>query len=150
MERGVRDRPGEIVALADLIGEHGEAIEFDLLGLGYRLRWLDNPTQDFNWRDLWVLVRHLGPQSALHVAVHGREESEWTLANHLLALIVDNTALNVWMKTEGAQKKPAKGRPKPVPRPGVEDDSKRTIAGEVLPAEEMLDWLGDDYAALTA
>ena len=150
MERGVGYLAGEIAALAELVEEHGEALEFDLLALGYRLRWLDSPTRDFNWRDLWVLARHLDSKSALHIAMFGHEESEWSLEAHLLALIVDNTAKNVWMKTEDAQRKPPKNRPKPVPRPGVEDNSTKTITGDVLPADEMLDWLGGDYVVLAA
>ena len=150
MERRVGGAAGKLVGLAALIDEHDEAIEFDLLRLGYRLRWLDSPTEDFTWRDLWVLVRNLGPDSATHVAVNGREESEWTLANHLLAMIAENTSLAIWMKTADAQKKPPRNRPKPIFRPGVEDDSKQKIGKDTLPAADMISWLGPGYAALAA
>lgn len=150
MELRVCGAAGKLLSLAALVEEHDEAIEFDLLRLGYRLRWLDSPTQDFTWRDLWVLVRNFGPDSATHVAVNGREESEWTLANHLLAMIAENTSLAIWMKTADAQKKPPKNRPKPIYRPGVEDDSKKQVGGDVLPMAEMLEFLGPSYAALAA
>jgi len=97
-----------------------------------------------------VLVRNFGPETATHVAVNGREESEWTLGNHLLAMIAENTSLAIWMKTADAQKKPPKNRPRPIFRPGVEDDSKQTIGGDTLPMEEMVSWLGEEYAILTA
>lgn len=150
MELRVCGAAGKLIGLAALIDEHDEAIEFDLLSLGYRLRWLDSPARDFNWRDLWVLVRNLGPDSATHVAVNGREESEWTLANHLLAMIAENTSLAIWMKTADAQKKPPRNRPKPIFRPGVEDDSKQKIGKDTLPAADMISWLGEGYAALAA
>ena len=151
MEQGVGCSAGKLTALAGLVDEHSEAIEFDLLKHGYRLRWLDDPTgRDFNWRDLWVLVRHFGPETATHVAVNGQEESEWTLANHLLAMIAENTSLAIWMKTADAQKKPPKNRPKPIYRPGVEDDSKQKIGKDTLPAADMISWLGPGYAALAA
>jgi hypothetical protein len=150
LELRVGGAVGKLIGLAALIDEHDEAIEFDLLRLGYRLRWLDSPTQDFTWRDLWVLVRNLGPDSATHVAVNGREESEWTLANHLLAMIAENTSLAIWMKTTDAQKKPPRNRPKPIFRPGVEDDSKQKIGKDTLPAADMISWLGPGYAALAA
>lgn len=130
--------------------EYGEAIEYDLLDRGYRLRWLGAPARDFNWRDLYVLVRGLGQGSALHKARHGEEEDAWTLSNHLLARQVENTDLLVWMKTEDASRRPARNRPKPIYRPGVEDDSKKSIGNDKLPVDEMLAFLGKDYAALMA
>lgn len=149
MELRVCRAAGKLLSLAQLIDERGEAIEFDLLKHGYRLRWLDDPTgRDFNWRDLWVLVRNFGPETATHVAVNGREESEWTLANHLLAMIAENTSLAIWMKTADAQKKPPKNRPKPIYRPGVVDDSKQTIGKDKLELTAMIEFLGPEYAAL--
>lgn len=97
-----------------------------------------------------MLVRHFGPETATHVAVNGREESEWTLANHLLAMIAENTSLAIWMKTQDAQRKPPKNRPKPIFRPGVEDDSKKTIGGDTLPMADMIEFLGPEYAMLSA
>lgn len=95
-----------------------------------------------------MLVRNFGPETATHVAVNGREESEWTLANHLLAMIAENTSLAIWMKTADAQKKPPKNRPKPIYRPGVLDDSKQTIGKDKLELTAMIEFLGPEYAAL--
>lgn len=95
-----------------------------------------------------MLVRNFGPETATHVAVNGREESEWTLANHLLALIAENTSLAIWMKTADAQKKPPKNRPKPIYRPGVEDNSTKTIGGDTLVIEDMIAFLGPGYESL--
>lgn len=131
---------GGTLSLHALIEEHSEALEYELIVHGLRLRWLGS--EGFNWRDLLVVVRHSPEQSALFRAVHGVEESEWSLTNHLLAGLADSAAWLVWSKTEDASKK--RNRPKPIPRPGVEDDSKKKIGRSVLPASEMLDWLGWD------
>jgi hypothetical protein len=78
--------------------------------------------------------------------VHGVEQSEWSLTNHLLAGLADSAAWLVWSKTEDATKK--RNRPKPIPRPGVEDDSKKQIGSGSLPIDEMKMWLGGDFASL--
>jgi hypothetical protein len=101
-------------------------------------------SEDFNWRDLLVIVRHSPESSALFRSVHGVEQSEWSLTNHLLARVGDTLDLLWWAKTEDATKKPPRNRPKPIPRPGVEDESTKKIGRSVLPAAEMMDWLGWD------
>ena len=135
-------------SLLALIEEHAEAVEYVLITHGLRLR--DVGTRRFNWRDLLVIVKQSPASSALYRAVHGQEESEWTLTNHLLAGMGDSLAWLVWAKTEDAAKK--RNKPKPIPRPGVRDESKKQIGGGTLPADEMMRWLGweapDDISEL--
>lgn len=90
-----------------------------------------------------MVVKHLPRSSAVYAAVHGAEEAEWTLGNHLLASIVDTQAWLAWTKTKDG----ARGRnaPKPTLRPGVVDDSKQRIGSGTLPVPEMLEWLGGDF-----
>lgn len=132
---------GGTLSLHALLREHGEAIEYELINHGLRLRWLGS--KRFNWRDLLVIVRNSPAGSALFKSLHGVEESEWSLANHLLAGMGDSLAWLVWSKTEDAAKK--KNRPKPIPRPGVEDNSKKRIGSSALPMDAMIDWLGGDF-----
>lgn len=139
-----------MTGLAGLLDEHGEAVEYDLLGKGFRLRWLDDPRKDFNWRDLLVIVSRSRQGSEVFRSLHGDDEAEWSLTNHLLAMNVENTAMSLWMETQDAQRKPPRNRPKPIYRPGVEDDSKQTIGGDKLEIADMLDFLGDDYVTLAA
>jgi hypothetical protein len=148
VERGVRDPAGGILSLAALVEEHSGAVKADLLRAGYRLRWLDDPSRDFNWDDVYVLVSTAEHGSATYRAVHGDEETEWTLANHLLAMVVENTSLNLWMKTKDATRSNPRDRPKPIPRPGVVDDSKKVIGGDVLEFHAMIEFLGDGYEVL--
>jgi hypothetical protein len=79
----------------------------------------------------------------VYAAVHGAEEAEWTLGNHLLAGLADTQAWLAWTKTKDG----AKGRnaPKPIARPGVVDESKKRIGSGSLPADQMLNWLGGDF-----
>jgi len=143
------DDAGKLLSLLDLIDEYGEALEYDLLEMGYRLRWVYDGTNDFTWRDLWVIVRHLPRTSALQRAVQGDEAVEWTVSDYLLASIVDAQNWLVWSKTKDAQGRIPRNRPKPVRRPGDKDESEK-ISGDVLPAEEMCEFLGGDFLALVA
>ena len=135
---------GGTLSLRALIEEHSEAVEYELITHGLRLRWLGS--DGFNWRDLLVIVRHSPSSSALFRSIHGQEESEWTLGNHLLAGIADSAAWLVWSKTEDASKK--RNRPKPIPRPGVTDESKKKIGSSTLPIDAMREWLGGDFVNL--
>lgn len=46
------------------------------------------------------------------------EAADWGLTEHLLALLVDGLRSRIWQEGGGKGTKP-----KPMPRPGVEDDS---------------------------
>lgn len=93
-----------------------------------------------------MIVRQSPESSALFRSVHGAEDSQWNLTNHLLAAAADSLAWLVWAKTEDAARK--RNRPKPIPRPGVVDDSKKRIGSSVLPIEAMKNWLGGDFVNL--
>lgn len=94
------------------------------------------------WGDLLAIVRHLPESSALQRAVNGPDAAEWSVTNHLLANVADSAAWLVWSKTSDASRKPPRNQPKPIPRPGVEDTSKKQIGSDALPAAEMAAWLG--------
>lgn len=104
--------------------------------MGLRLR--DAGSADFNWRDLWVVCKYLGRDSALHGALNPDDDTSWSVTEYLLAQVVDNTAARLWQAGGGKGK-----RPKPLPRPS---DQKRHT-GDLLPAAEMVDWLGADWGA---
>lgn len=61
------------------------------------------------------LIDHLSPTSALARAVD--PSSEWSTVEHMVATVIDQLALLLWVQPG------AKGpRPKPLPRPGMEPD----------------------------
>lgn len=136
MGREVGYEAGGILSLVHLIDEHGEALEFDLIALGLRLR--DCPSPEFNWRDLFVVCRYLGRDSRLYGVMNPDDDTSWGVAEYLLATVVDNGNARLWQEGGGKGKKP-----KPVARPG---DVKR-YGKDALPVAEMAEWLGADWVS---
>ena len=104
----------EIRQLANLIDQHSEALEMDLIEKGLRLR--DCPSPGFTWHDLRIIVQHAAPNSHI-VAATQPERAGWDKEAMLLAQAVDALNWLVWAKTEAA----AKGGqpPDPIQRPGI-------------------------------
>jgi hypothetical protein len=123
----------EILWLLDLIDKHGEALNYDCISLGLRLRNVGS--EDFTWGDLLAIVRQSPRSSALYRSTNP-EEAAWGLQEHLLATIADYTAIGIWQRGQGSKK----DRPKPIPRPGVETDQK--WGKDAIPVDEMAAWLG--------
>lgn len=63
MAAGVGCVHGGIAGLCELIDKHAEAIEYDLIRLGLRLRWLGS--ERLTWRDLLVIVKQAPAGSAV-------------------------------------------------------------------------------------
>ncbi len=62
------------------------------------------------------------------------EGAAWTLTDYLLALLVDVERLALWQRG-------GKGpRPKPLPRPGVEDETVRRFGKGGRPAASGAEW----------
>lgn len=130
MERELGDVAGGTLTVAEVMREHGEALEYDLIVLGLRLRDLGTPS--LNWRDLWVICRNSGRTTRLYAALNPEDDPTWSTAEYLLAQVVDNTAWRTYQAAEGKGPKP-----KPVPRPG---DVRRDQA-DTMPIEQMREWL---------
>ena len=137
MEGSVRDRRGGIRGLARLLGEHGEAIEYDLIRLGLRLSWLG--TRRLTWRDLYVIVRQSPQDSAIHRATAGADHI-WDLHGHLLAGIFDVLSVANWQRAGDENAK----RPERLPRPGVvkQVEGETLARGKAVSIEEMNARLG--------
>lgn len=111
------------------MADHAEAVEYDLLRVGLRLR--DVGTGRCQWGDVRAVVYHAGPDSALARSVRGHH---WTAAEELLALAVDLLARGNWQR--GGKKSAPK--PKPVPRPWGQDS--QIVGSDPLPVEEFATW----------
>lgn len=87
MARRIVGRRGGILGLLNLVDEHQEAIEYELLIIGRHLSELGSPA--LTWRDLYVLVRRwqMTPGNAFAASVHGGEVPSWT--EQVLAVVVD-------------------------------------------------------------
>lgn len=151
-ERWPRD--GKLLGLLILVEEHQEAIKYDLLTLGYRLRWLEDEetmrAHDFDWSDVLVIVQAMTRGTALYRSYYGHEEAEWGLGEQLLAHVADSASWLVWSKTDDAER--GRNRPKRIPRPGVDDEPDGTNIGgqegNALPAEDMWAWLEGPFQEL--
>lgn len=125
--------PGGIRSLRELIVEHPEAVEYDLICLGLRLDWLGS--ERLSWRDLLVVVNQSRRGSALYRALHPKE-AEWGLGEHLLALNLDRLRDANWQRGGGVGP-----QPEPTERPGV--DAQETRHGSsAVSIDEMNRQLG--------
>ena len=139
MAHGLRGRAGGIRSLLELIRQHREAIEYDLIGLGLRLD--DLGTRRLSWRDLWVIVREAPNRSALVRAIDP-ESAAWSHTDYLLALVFDAVQIGNWHRAGS----PAGYRPEPLERPGVERPNKK-YGSEAVGMAEMDKFLGWDKEA---
>jgi len=128
-----------MIGLLDLIEEHGEAVEYDLIDAGLRLRWLG--TEALSWRDLLVRVRLSPKGSALYRAIHPNPDHTHDL--ELLRRVEYHLAFLSWAKTDDG----AKGRNRPeVYRFPWERAPRSEYAGDVMTREELdrrLGWTND-------
>jgi hypothetical protein len=81
-----------------------------------------------SWRELRVFLQHLPPDSATARAVN--PDNAWSLDQHLLAGLADRVgylaALTAYINTDPKKR----GRftpPKPIPRPGVQEQAKSNV-----------------------
>ncbi|MGW2662802.1 DUF5361 domain-containing protein [Nocardia tengchongensis] len=137
MAYSLGDQPGGILSLAALLEEHSEAIEYDLIVLGLRLRDLGCPA--FSWRDLKAIVNQASPDSAL-VRARFPEQQPWQLSQMLLADLVDTVRWVAWTKSTDARHN--RNRPDPIPRPGIKSAVERI--GTAVSAVDMNRFLGWD------
>lgn len=129
---------GGIWGLCDLIDEHAEAVEYDLIRHGERLRNLGG---SLSWRDLKVILERQEPrESALWR--ENQPDVEWGLQEHLLAMNADMLRMLFWAKTKDGSKN--RNRPKPIERPGARPER---LGRKPLPLDEMDVWLAERVSA---
>ena len=141
MGRGVGRRVGGITGLVELLTEHAEAVEADLIDRGLRQRWLG--TEDLTWPDLRAVVRNLPEDSAL-VRAMDPEAAKWTGRNGMIQLlhsVEHHQRILAWQQTEDGSK--GRNVPKPLPAPWVEPEKDtKKFGGDAVPWDEMTSWLG--------
>lgn len=131
-----RDRGG-IRGLLDLLTENGGAVRADLLRF-YGLR-VDPRDPCLPWDELRDLVTHL-PRESATVREQVGEQARWGEAEHLLAVVIDVLQGQAWQfATAHSKKKPKK--PKPYPRPGVVDPSRRKFGTKRMTLGEAREWM---------
>ena len=142
MERGQRGRglggTGGIAGLAEVIEEHGKALNYDLMT---KTRWtLADAGRAMPWSALSAFIAYLPPDSALSRSIG--EDATWTRDQMLLALLCDEMAVSNWMAAcRGQRKSRWPKRPRPIPRPGVDAKAgEKRIGKEPIPVTEFDKW----------
>ena len=87
-----------------------------------------------SYRQLAVILNNAPRDSAFGRAMLG-EHADWTLTDHLLAIVIDHLAAANWQRGGGKSK-----RPKPIPRPGVHDPDARRFGTTVSLEEARRKW----------
>lgn len=118
----------ELLSIRQMSLKYRNALEADLIDKGLRLRHC--PSEDFNWRDLWIVAKHLPITSNFQAAMYP-ESAGWTKTNMLLAEMVDTLHWLQWAKTKAGSK--GRNRPKPWPRPGVTQPSREGSKPKAAP-----------------
>lgn len=135
MAEGFGCDAGGIWSLCDLIDEVGEAVEYDLIRHGLRLRDLGSP--GFSWRDLKVIVSQMKPgESSTWLAKN--PDHAWGLSEFLQAEVADTLHMLFWAKTKDGSK--GRNRPKPIERPGRRPER---VGRGALPLDDMAVWLAE-------
>lgn len=92
-----------------------------------------------SFKDLHAFIYASPPGSAFFNSV----EKGWSTTDHLVAGLVDLTAILAWQNTPDAQQKFPRHRPKPIPRPDYSDERPTEaplmggMSASVMSAEEF-------------
>lgn len=131
MARGDRCERGGRLGLCELIEEHAEEIEADLLSR-YGIDIYAYHRGEISTRRMLNLIRRLPPDSELGKAING-PSADWSREEHLLALLADRVSELTWVFIcANSEEGEAPERPKPIPRPGIESEE---LADASSPAE---------------
>lgn len=122
MGRGIRRHHGGIERCLILLAEHPDAVAYEVMSAGMRLRDLGSDT--LTWSDLATLLHYPRERGPLYRVICG-EYADWDHQSALLAEVIDLLALISWQLSGDRQAK----QPDPYPRPGA--DGRQEPAGEV-------------------
>jgi len=75
------------------------------------------------------------------------DPDKWTRVEQLLAFAVDVLRVLAWQQTKDGSK--GRNKPRPIPRPGVEDKATAQYGRDPIPADDFASWWDDqpDIAA---
>lgn len=102
---------GGIAWLLDLLDEHQDAIEHELITHGLRLRDLGQP--HLTWHDLFIIVSQASADSAVVRAIRG-PDYRWGLPEYLLAGVLNGIRGLQWMLSDQSG-----SEPEPITPPGT-------------------------------
>lgn len=106
------------------------AVEGELISRGLRIR--DLGSERCTWSDLRAILYTAPPGSVIASCLG----TPWGTSDYMLANVVDLLNAANWQRG-GDKHKP---RPKPVKRPGENDDSVRVFGADPIAPESFNDW----------
>ena len=106
------------------------AVEGGLINRGLRIR--DLGSERCTWSDLRAVLYTAPPGSVIASCLG----TPWSTSDYILANVVDLLNAANWQRG-GDKNKP---RPKPVKRPGENDDSVRVFGADPIAPENFNDW----------
>lgn len=114
---------------------HRDALEYELIKRGARLRWLGTPF--LSWRDVYLIAINAEPGSQL--ARELDPSLAWTRTDYWLQSIEYSLRWLVWGKTKDAQHN--RKRPKPVEPPAKKQKAKRKNNGPRMSKKALREYL---------
>jgi hypothetical protein len=131
MDRRLQYDSGKILGLLNILRDHGEAVEYELLRVGKRLD--DIGTEALSWHELWIVAINAPPKSPLHISIAG-DAAFWSIETYIFASILDALNNANWQRGGG------KGmRPTPVKRPQDKQKEQR-FGSEPILITEFDEW----------
>lgn len=136
MVPGIVRGHGGILGLVRFLEEHGEAVEYHLIEMGLRLRWLG--TEVLTWADLLSIIRGASRASPIGRELGGAS-AEWGPNEYLLALVVDSLQWSNYLLQLQINPRSQPERPRPVSRPGAKPSGTR-LGADPIPISQFEEW----------
>jgi hypothetical protein len=127
----VEHHGGGIFALFNILKDHWGAVERDLQSCGYTINDVITERMPLSGFVHFVVYAPVGT-AVFHMLNEG-----WTADTHQLTTLIDVANALFWSKTQDAQEKNPRHKPKPQPRPGWAKD----VAEPEVPEMTIEDYL---------
>ena len=124
------DLHGGIIGLLSIVVAHHIAVEGELIRRGLRLR--DVGSDRCTWSDLKSIIYTTNPGSYLATVLG----VPWATMEYMLANVVDLLNAGNWQRSGDKRAR----RPKPMPRPGDNDDATQKFGADPIAPEDFEDW----------
>lgn len=136
-------QPKRLAAVQWLIDIHADALEYELIRNGVRLRWLGSPL--LSWQDVWLIAANAPAGSRLASLLD--ERNTWTPTDWWLRSIEYSLRWLMWAKTKDGQRN--RSKPKPAPAPGDGTPKKRDPELTGMSKTELRAYLSRPRVTLT-
>lgn len=123
-----------MIGAFDIIERHPDAARVECLRFGKSVDDVGTPA--FSWMDAAAIFAAASPGTPLYDQMFPKSAG-WDSTNMLLAAVLDALNIIVW---QGGKRKKS-DFPRPIPRPGVENNTERKFGGTPIEMDEMAAFL---------